>query len=450
MIKGGFADGACPSLSPAGEQKLGADKSGINAVLKTSTHLFLAIIIIMFSPVFSHGQGKHLFDVISFTDDMSFDWQQATPQPLPGPLEDYAIRTGKEEYQWALEHEPDNITQGSGEEYFQGLYEYRILDERYKLWVYVPGPDLGAGDGFFCVEDMSSGKISRPYVQSIRFANTNAPMIQYRDFDNDGTRELIIKHIRHCGTNCTWVTDNYYNILPGPCLKRIFALETFGFWYDDRFPFKGFDSNDTCERSAIYDKRNKAIKVTCVFERDLSYQPDGKLLRKTFQIKYIRDPSNGKYYPTRKSFTKKYSALISTQDDITSREIYEEVMLNKARGDYLGTPVTEIRELGRDISCEVKESRTIGERIILDDILKLQKAVDEGHQPWRLDAISVAAVKLKALDPGIDEMDCKMEESTETKATVTCDKGKRYSVHLERLVRHDGIWTVISVEISDK
>lgn len=434
----------------AGERVTIDDREGKkeSCIMHRLTLRLIAVILLVTISFF--GQEKRLFDVINFTDDMSFDWQKAKPQPLPRLLEDYALRTGKEGYEWALEHEPESIPEGSGEEPFQGLYENRPLDGSYMLWIYVPGPPQGLEDGFFCIEDTSSEKISRPFIMSIRFANTCTPMIQYRDFDNDGTKELIVKHIRHCGTNCTWVTEDYYNILQGPCLKRIFALETFGFWYDDKFPFKGFDSNDTCERSATFNKRKKVLNVKCVFERDLSYKPDGKLIRKSFQIEYKKDPSNGKYYPTEKSFTKKYSALISTQDEITSRETYEEIILKKTRGDWLGAGIEEIPELGKGIFCEEKEKRTIESKIDLGEILKLQKAVDEGHQPWRLDAEFVAAVYLKSLDPEIENEDCKLDYSTDMKAIVSCDRKKRYVVYLERIARRDGIWTVTSVEISDK
>lgn len=81
---------------------------------------------------------------------------------------------------------------------------------------------------------------------------------------------------------------------------------------------------------------------------------------------------------------------------------------------------------------------------------QLQKAVDEGHQPWRLDAVSVAAVYLATLNPDIAYEDCKLEDSYGPYSAVSCEKEKRYFVVLKRLVRPDGIWTVTSSEVSEK
>ncbi len=99
-------------------------------------------------------------------------------------------------------------------------------------------------------------------------------------------------------------------------------------------------------------------------------------------------------------------------------------------------------------SCTSKQ--VIRPKVDIGEVLRLQQSVNQGHQPWRLDPVMVAGVYLRTLDPEIKDYDCKLENLNENKATVSCDKGKRYLVILETLISHDGIWTVTEVEIRGK
>ncbi len=76
---------------------------------------------------------------------------------------------------------------------------------------------------------------------------------------------------------------------------------------------------------------------------------------------------------------------------------------------------------------------------------KLQKAVDKGHQPWRLDLTEVAqTVVTNRFD---EDCDCHILSETEKNGQVAC-KGKRdYVVSLRRLVKPKGIWTAVRIEI---
>jgi hypothetical protein len=93
-----------------------------------------------------------------------------------------------------------------------------------------------------------------------------------------------------------------------------------------------------------------------------------------------------------------------------------------------------------------------------------QHSVDEGHQPWRMDAVSVACSKIGALL--IDEAAKRIDETAKgnldnclknssldrregDKAIVTVVlNGVQYRVNLERLIKADGIWTPRNIEIA--
>jgi hypothetical protein len=87
---------------------------------------------------------------------------------------------------------------------------------------------------------------------------------------------------------------------------------------------------------------------------------------------------------------------------------------------------------------------------------KAQLAVDEGHQPWRINAESVACAEIAGLllqrnvKPEL-EWSCLNNVKTEgsaTKARVTVQRDKvQYRVDLERLIRTDGIWTAKKIEV---
>lgn len=81
---------------------------------------------------------------------------------------------------------------------------------------------------------------------------------------------------------------------------------------------------------------------------------------------------------------------------------------------------------------------------------EIQKAVDDGHQPWRLLALDVAYSVLAAHKITVSQKECKLEKEEKVSAVASCNRGRStYRVLLERLVRTDGIWTAKTIEIFD-
>jgi hypothetical protein len=81
---------------------------------------------------------------------------------------------------------------------------------------------------------------------------------------------------------------------------------------------------------------------------------------------------------------------------------------------------------------------------------ELQEAVDEGHQPWRLEPISVAAAALAKNIGGTMKFEsCRIKSEKDIEAEVECKSNNNYVVTLKRLVRptRDGVWTAVKIEI---
>jgi hypothetical protein len=83
---------------------------------------------------------------------------------------------------------------------------------------------------------------------------------------------------------------------------------------------------------------------------------------------------------------------------------------------------------------------------------ELQESVDEGHQPWRLEPISVAAVEVGTNVTGTMRVeDCRIKSEKDIDAEVECKSDKNYVVTLKKLVRptRDGIWTALSIKVEN-
>lgn len=98
-----------------------------------------------------------------------------------------------------------------------------------------------------------------------------------------------------------------------------------------------------------------------------------------------------------------------------------------------------------------RKANSIEIPVDLKKIEELQRAFEDGHQPWRGDPLFVAHVAIIAtLDRNVRYEDLKLERETETEAVVA-GKGTRYhyKVHLERLVTPGwgryGIWTAVRI-----
>lgn len=81
---------------------------------------------------------------------------------------------------------------------------------------------------------------------------------------------------------------------------------------------------------------------------------------------------------------------------------------------------------------------------------ELQESVDQGHQPWRLDAVSVAHAAVVAVDRTVKFEDCNVTCYGNIEADVLCKGTKEYIVKLRKLIRQtqDGIWTVVSIKVN--
>ncbi len=99
------------------------------------------------------------------------------------------------------------------------------------------------------------------------------------------------------------------------------------------------------------------------------------------------------------------------------------------------------------INNNLKGSKKIEFKIDLTDEKKLQTEVDNGHQPWRLEPIDVAYASLSNIDKNITYKDCHLIYEKDIEAKVKCKNSKNYLIYLKRLIRPDGIWTTISIEI---
>jgi hypothetical protein len=99
------------------------------------------------------------------------------------------------------------------------------------------------------------------------------------------------------------------------------------------------------------------------------------------------------------------------------------------------------------INDNLKDSKKIELKIDLTDEKKLQTEVDNGHQPWRLEPIDVAYVALSNIDKNVIYEDCHLIYEKDIEAKVKCKNSKNYLVYLKKLIRPDGIWTAISIEV---
>ena len=85
-------------------------------------------------------------------------------------------------------------------------------------------------------------------------------------------------------------------------------------------------------------------------------------------------------------------------------------------------------------------------KVDVEEEKRLQQEVDKGHQPWRLETISVALAAVASIDESVDESKCTEVGRGESEASVLCNGKARYLVKLKRIVRSDGIWTAESIE----
>lgn len=100
-------------------------------------------------------------------------------------------------------------------------------------------------------------------------------------------------------------------------------------------------------------------------------------------------------------------------------------------------------------AAHASQNQTLKPRIDMERLKELQRSVDEGHQPWRLDAASVACSEIAFPD---DSKTCfrdsRVEYPSDIEAIVTfAATSNEYVVFLQRLVKPRGIWTATRIDI---
>jgi hypothetical protein len=79
---------------------------------------------------------------------------------------------------------------------------------------------------------------------------------------------------------------------------------------------------------------------------------------------------------------------------------------------------------------------------------ELQREVDRGHQPWRLEPIDVAhSTLITTVDKDVAYENCILVTEKGSESVVKCEGTRTYIVYLKRIVRENGIWTALQIEI---
>jgi hypothetical protein len=76
----------------------------------------------------------------------------------------------------------------------------------------------------------------------------------------------------------------------------------------------------------------------------------------------------------------------------------------------------------------------------------LQKEVEDGHQPWRLEPTDVAYVAAVSIDKTVQYESCQITYEKANESRVRCEGSKPYIIRLRRLIKSDGIWTAVEME----
>lgn len=84
----------------------------------------------------------------------------------------------------------------------------------------------------------------------------------------------------------------------------------------------------------------------------------------------------------------------------------------------------------------------------LDEEKRLQQAVDNGGQTWRLNPVDVAHASMVSQGVNVRIEDCELIKEDGSHAIVEIhSKAGDFNVHADRLGRSDGIWTATQIEI---
>ncbi|MBI5844771.1 MAG: hypothetical protein HZB23_08915 [Deltaproteobacteria bacterium] len=99
--------------------------------------------------------------------------------------------------------------------------------------------------------------------------------------------------------------------------------------------------------------------------------------------------------------------------------------------------------------CGPEKHHVVKMTVNIENERQLQKAVNDGHQPWRLAPADVAHAAVLSVNDKASYDNCHLIRQTDKEAWVKCTSQKEdYLVYLKRLVEPKGIWTAVSMEIS--
>ncbi len=97
------------------------------------------------------------------------------------------------------------------------------------------------------------------------------------------------------------------------------------------------------------------------------------------------------------------------------------------------------------------DNRVVKLPIDMDEEQRLQKAVDNGGQTWRNDAVEVAHAVLVNQGVNVKPGDCELTAEDGEQAVVKVIGPEHdFKVHVERLVRAEGIWTATEIDIFER
>ncbi len=85
----------------------------------------------------------------------------------------------------------------------------------------------------------------------------------------------------------------------------------------------------------------------------------------------------------------------------------------------------------------------------IEEETRIQQAVDNGGQSWRLNSVDVAHASLVSQGVNVKIEDCRLLKEDDGHAVVQIhSEDKDMNVYAERLVRPGGIWTATQIEVN--
>ncbi|HKZ46123.1 MAG TPA: hypothetical protein VJ202_01925 [Thermodesulfobacteriota bacterium] len=97
-----------------------------------------------------------------------------------------------------------------------------------------------------------------------------------------------------------------------------------------------------------------------------------------------------------------------------------------------------------------KTVRVVKLNVNMAEEQRLQKASDNGFQPWRNSPVDVAQAALVNAGANVNMADCRLLSEKADEAVVSASNKKgSYKVICKRVVKDGGIWTATEVEVTE-